>query len=90
MVVEFISKLGYMRGVSCIPCDKYFLKVLMEHWLDDNNKFHLSTGEIIITLFDIHHILQVLMKGTLMQRVTLSVEEMEEHYHWLTSIQDYQ
>lgn len=58
-------KLSHLRGIMCIPCDKYFLISLMEHWFDDTNTFHFSIGEMMITLIDIHHIIWVTIKGTL-------------------------
>lgn len=53
------TRLGHMRGISLIPCDKYFLNALMECWCDETNTFHLLMGEIMIILDDIHHILWV-------------------------------
>lgn len=49
--------LGHMRGMSCIPCEKYFLTTLMKHWCDETNTFHLPTRDIMIMLADIHRIL---------------------------------
>lgn len=72
------TRLIHMRSISHIPYDKYFLTTLIEHWCDDTNICHLSTREITITLVDIHRILWVPMKGTLVQRVTLSMAKMEE------------
>lgn len=84
------SRLGHFRVISHILYDKYFLMALMERYYDDTNMFHLLIREIMITLIDIDQILQVPMKGTLAQRVTLSLEKMEEYYFWLTRIWDYQ
>lgn len=81
-----VSELGHMRVVTYIPCDKYFLITLIEHCYDNTNIFHLLMGEITIILVDIYRILWVPMKRTLIQRATLSMDEMEEHYHWLTCV----
>lgn len=74
----YASRLNHMRGDFCILCDKYFLTTVIDYWCDETNIFHFPTGEITITLIDIHHILQVVMKGTLIERATLSMEDMEK------------
>lgn len=84
------SILSNMRGVTHILCDKYFLISLMEYQCNNTNIFHLPMGEMTIILTNIHHILWVPMKGTLIQRATLSIVEMEDHCYWLIGIQDYQ
>lgn len=69
-----------------IPCDKYFLATFMEHWCDDTNTFHLQMSEIKITLTNIYPTLQVLMKSTMIQRITLSMIKMEEHCYWVIGV----
>lgn len=88
-MLKFIQTWSH-EGVTHIPCDKYFLTALMKHWCNNTNTFYLSMVEMTITLDDIHCILRVHMKGTLIQRATLSIAEMEDYFHQLIGVQDYQ
>lgn len=89
MVIDFVFmldkrgqlvafKISHLRGIMCIPYDKYFLITIMEHWCDDTNTFHMLMGEMTITLIDIHHILWVPMKGTLIQWATSTMAKIED------------
>lgn len=79
-----------MRYALHVPCDKYFLIVLMDHWCDDTNIFHLPIGDITITLTNIHRILQLPMNRKHIKRVILSMEQMEDQCYYLICIQHYQ
>lgn len=61
-----------------IPYENYFLIGLMDHWCDDINTFHLPMGKMTLILTNIHHILQVPIKGRIIHRVIMNMKDMKD------------
>jgi len=66
--LEEIS-LSYLAFANYIYHDRDMLTTLMERWDSNSNTFHLSTGEMTVTLEDVYRITRLPIRGKLVNMV---------------------
>jgi len=65
------------------------LTTLMERWDPNSNTFHLSMGEITVTLEDVYRITRLPIRGKLVNMILVSgMEQAERWAVWLTRSND--
>ena len=54
--------------------NKYLISAFVEHWYPETNTFHMSFGEMTITLDDVASLLHIPIEGSPIQSVTYDME----------------
>jgi len=86
--VEELS-LSYLVFVDYIYHDRDMIIALMERWDPNSNTFHLSTGEITVTLEDVYRITRLPIRGKLFNMVLVpSMEQAKRWVVWLMGSDD--
>lgn len=67
----------YLLGYPTIRAHWVMLIALIEQWSSTTSTFHLSTGDIIVTLEDVWHILRLPITGHLVSEVISTGAELD-------------